>query len=299
MELANSLPKCVGDDADHWRRASRAPATEDPAGSGDPIEAVLRAAIENLGSALGTYQSNCSTGEVHLYGDDRALWTALSPLVGGALHEVAVSGQELAAFGATRGELYVLLGELQKRQLSVRLLCPPCTLMPTRIRSQLSELSRGGVDIRVARRLGFSVAVIDGRFLALGGQHSPQGAAVPRVIIREPALARAVRELLVRVHSGARPIDGFLRYESSDKAELMVAILASLSMGSKDASAARDLGLSVRTYRRRVADALSWLEVGSRFEAGVRAAELGLVKSGADEQGRAGHLALAQPHPPA
>jgi hypothetical protein len=34
--------------------------------------------------------------------------------------------------------------------------------------------------------------------------------------------------------------------------------------------------MSVRTYRRRVAELLDILDAGSRFQAGVRAGELGL-----------------------
>ena len=42
-------------------------------------------------------------------------------------------------------------------------------------------------------------------------------------------------------------------------------------------AAARRLGTSLRTYRRRVAELMAALEAGSRFQAGVRAGELGLA----------------------
>ena len=44
-----------------------------------------------------------------------------------------------------------------------------------------------------------------------------------------------------------------------------------------DEAAARRLGTSLRTYRRRVAEPMAVLEAGSRFQAGVRAGELGLA----------------------
>jgi hypothetical protein len=44
--------------------------------------------------------------------------------------------------------------------------------------------------------------------------------------------------------------------------------------GLSGGSAARRLGASLRTYRRRVAD----LEADSRFQAGLRAGELGLPR---------------------
>ena len=54
-------------------------------------------------------------------------------------------------------------------------------------------------------------------------------------------------------------------------------VLDLLGQGVKDESAARTLGLGVRTYRRRVAELMDALGAESRFQAGVRARELGLV----------------------
>jgi DNA-binding NarL/FixJ family response regulator len=48
--------------------------------------------------------------------------------------------------------------------------------------------------------------------------------------------------------------------------------------GVTDQSAARQLGLSLRTYRRRVADLLAELDADSRFQAGLRAGELGICR---------------------
>jgi DNA-binding NarL/FixJ family response regulator len=50
-----------------------------------------------------------------------------------------------------------------------------------------------------------------------------------------------------------------------------------LGAGLKDETAARELGLSLRTYRRRVADLMAALGADSRFQAGLRARELGLT----------------------
>ena len=44
-----------------------------------------------------------------------------------------------------------------------------------------------------------------------------------------------------------------------------------------DETAARRLTLSLRTYRRRVAELMRTLDADSRFQAGVRAGELGLT----------------------
>jgi DNA-binding NarL/FixJ family response regulator len=54
-------------------------------------------------------------------------------------------------------------------------------------------------------------------------------------------------------------------------------ILELLATGCKDETAARTLDLGVRTYRRRVAELMTALDASSRFQAGARARELGLI----------------------
>ncbi|WP_327351221.1 helix-turn-helix transcriptional regulator [Streptomyces sp. NBC_01304] len=60
-----------------------------------------------------------------------------------------------------------------------------------------------------------------------------------------------------------------------DPAQLQV--LRMLGSGMKDDAAARQMNVSVRTYRRHVATILRALGVSTRFEAGLSAAELGLL----------------------
>ncbi|MEK8171065.1 LuxR C-terminal-related transcriptional regulator [Streptomyces sp. M19] len=55
-------------------------------------------------------------------------------------------------------------------------------------------------------------------------------------------------------------------------------VLTLMGEGYKDDAAARKLGLSVRTYRRYVADIMRDLGVDSRFQAGVRAVRSGLME---------------------
>jgi DNA-binding CsgD family transcriptional regulator len=57
-------------------------------------------------------------------------------------------------------------------------------------------------------------------------------------------------------------------------------ILHQLCLGAKDVSAARMLGISVRTYRRHVTAVCVRLDASTRFEAGVKAAMAGLIGPG-------------------
>ncbi|MFD0383713.1 helix-turn-helix transcriptional regulator [Streptomyces stramineus] len=57
-------------------------------------------------------------------------------------------------------------------------------------------------------------------------------------------------------------------------------ILRLLGEGYTDEAAARELDISVRTYRRRVADIMRLLGARSRFQAGVHASGIGLLPGG-------------------
>lgn len=61
--------------------------------------------------------------------------------------------------------------------------------------------------------------------------------------------------------------------------EHLMPILQQLLTGATDHTASRLLGLSPRTYSRRVSELLEFLGVASRFQAGVEAARRGLVSS--------------------
>lgn len=63
-------------------------------------------------------------------------------------------------------------------------------------------------------------------------------------------------------------------------------ILECLRDGQIDDVAARKLRVSLRTYRRHVAQIMEALGARSRFQAGVRAVELGLLKSESETRGR-------------
>jgi DNA-binding NarL/FixJ family response regulator len=54
-------------------------------------------------------------------------------------------------------------------------------------------------------------------------------------------------------------------------------LLEQLTRGAKDEQIARELGLSLRTVRRRVAEVLGELGADSRFQAGVEAVRRGWI----------------------
>ncbi|MFI6996899.1 hypothetical protein [Nocardia sp. NPDC050175] len=66
---------------------------------------------------------------------------------------------------------------------------------------------------------------------------------------------------------------------------LTVAVVTAMNAGLKDEAAARRLSVSLRTYRRYVAEVMTSLGVATRFQLGVRAAELGLLSEPRADRG--------------
>jgi DNA-binding NarL/FixJ family response regulator len=139
----------------------------------------------------------------------------------------------------------------------------------------LAEINRQGVRVRIyPGQLAHETIIIDRRVAILAG---PAGAG-PRSfsVVRAPDVVAAVRALYQATWESATDLTDALATTPPAVDEEGLGILRLLGAGRKDESAARELGMSVRTYRRRVADLMVLLGADSRFQAGVRARTLGL-----------------------
>ncbi|MFG1711923.1 hypothetical protein [Micromonospora sp. NPDC049203] len=130
------------------------------------------------------------------------------------------------------------------------------------------------VDRRLPR-----FAVLDGEMVLLRSDHH----RVPRfLIVRESHVVRSMATLFDAMFERAVDLSVAARFtgqsgEASDTENWFVRVLTMLDAGYTDETAARKLGVSVRTYRRYVAETMAQLDVSSRFQAGVRAATLNLI----------------------
>jgi hypothetical protein len=129
---------------------------------------------------------------------------------------------------------------------------------------------RAGGEARVVDAVPLKVSVIDRRtaLLPLNALVLAEGFQ----IVRDPSVVSA----LVAVHrtlwdEGAEP-EGI---ERDLPPPHLAGILPALASGAPDEVAASRLGLSARTYSRRVAELLTLLGVRNRFQAGAEAARRG------------------------
>ncbi|WP_027945882.1 response regulator transcription factor [Amycolatopsis taiwanensis] len=116
--------------------------------------------------------------------------------------------------------------------------------------------------------------IIDRRFAILAGnvRDGRRGYGV----VSEPALVQNVASLFEAAWRSATDLAVY-DAQHAELCELAPRVLELLASGCKDETAARQVGLGVRTYRRRVAELMNALGAESRFQAGARARDLGLI----------------------
>ena len=159
---------------------------------------------------------------------------------------------------------------------TVRKLMSPLVLANEAQRAHLLRLDAAGSQVRISSApLPHETIILDRRVAILAGQPSPLGREY--TVTTSPVLVGGVYSLFTAAWEAATDLGAYLRGEVPELAPEAREILRALGAGLTDEAAARRLGTSLRTYRRRVAELMAALEAGSRFQAGVRASEHGLA----------------------
>ncbi|OUC93374.1 LuxR family transcriptional regulator [Streptosporangium minutum] len=161
--------------------------------------------------------------------------------------------------------------------LTSRKLLSPVALAEEEARAHLRLVRSKGALVRISGSpLPHETILIDRRVMILAGRETPTGREY--TVTTSQILVDGVHSLFRAIWDSAVDLDTYLR---SDVPQLDAdgrMILEALGSGLTDESAAKRLGVSLRTYRRRVAELMASLEAGSRFQAGLRAGELGLPR---------------------
>ena len=135
----------------------------------------------------------------------------------------------------------------------------------------LTEFAAAGAKVRVAHRVTHRTVIIDRRLVLVAVHNDTM--KVPFLLIKEPALVHNFRDQFAATWRSAHSVG--VGPEDSLADETVREILAILSSGVTDDVAARQLGVSARTVRRRMAAVLDLLGASSRFEAGAKAVQSG------------------------
>ncbi|MET7937769.1 DNA-binding response regulator [Streptomyces sp. NPDC005322] len=129
-------------------------------------------------------------------------------------------------------------------------------------------------QVRIAAVPLPTAVIADGR-TALVCTETAQGRQTS--VVLDPVVVATMHGMFGSIWGGAVPAARPLDFGNRARTEMVRRVLARLRDGVTDEAAARDLAISVRTYRRYVTGILELLAANSRFQAGVRATELGIL----------------------
>jgi DNA-binding NarL/FixJ family response regulator len=163
------------------------------------------------------------------------------------------------------------------RGVVVRKLYTSAALLDEEQRRHLAGLAGVGAQVRISgSALPHETIIVDQRAMVLAG-------AVVRgerefTVTTSRTLIEGVYALFDAAWAAAADLAGYLDRPVPHLDPQGREILRALASGRTDEAAARHLGLSLRTYRRRVADLMRLLDAESRFQAGVTAGRFGLTQ---------------------
>ncbi|MET8980877.1 hypothetical protein ABZX85_35275 [Streptomyces sp. NPDC004539] len=135
-----------------------------------------------------------------------------------------------------------------------------------------AELIRHGAQVRLLDGEFQRVLIADRETALVQAERD----SVPGgVLVEQGALAGVLLSFFDLCWSKALDATTLLEPVLLDATHLKV--LQAMARADKDEVGARELGVSVRTYRGRVAELLKLLQAATRFQAALRAKELGLI----------------------
>ncbi|HWD01122.1 MAG TPA: DNA-binding response regulator [Amycolatopsis sp.] len=158
--------------------------------------------------------------------------------------------------------------------LRVRKIYLPQVLLDPSSATHLLALRDAGAQIRISEREINETIILDGRLAILATEATPDGRAF--TVLQRPDLVNGIASLFEAAWRSATDVLAF-EARFAELRQHTPRLLDLLSSGCTDETAAREMGVGLRTYRRYVAELMAALGASSRFQAGTLAKEAGLL----------------------
>jgi len=154
-------------------------------------------------------------------------------------------------------------------------------LYPARILEEapqvLWERAEAGENVRILAELPCRLAVVGSSVAMLADRLDPLAEPGAHLVVRQPSIVGALRAMFETLWEKGMAVPGLGGRGPQHDSLAQGLLLDMLAAGAKDEQVSRELGLSLRTVRRRVAGLLDELGADSRFQAGVEAVRRGWV----------------------
>jgi DNA-binding CsgD family transcriptional regulator len=143
-------------------------------------------------------------------------------------------------------------------------------------RSYVTQVQAAGARVRTTAEAFERLIIFDEAVAFVPTSRS--GADAPgAALVTEPVLLGYMTRVFENVWSAASPFDAAEATSPETIDEVRSTILRLMALGMKDDVIARRVGMATRTVRRYITTMMEELAATSRFQAGVKAAQLGLV----------------------
>jgi DNA-binding CsgD family transcriptional regulator len=164
---------------------------------------------------------------------------------------------------------------LSQRNLRRRAIYSRRLASTPRFLGYLDDLIRGGCELRVAPSVPIQMVISDGQraVVPLDPRDSHAGA----VVIDGELFVQALVNVFDHCWQDSVRFEPVPEQESPELTEQERSVLEMLAVGTKDAKIARNLGVSLRTVSRIINGLMRRLGADSRFQAGIRAKQIGWV----------------------
>lgn len=159
------------------------------------------------------------------------------------------------------------------RGVDVRVVYPAETARKPAFLQYLSDFANAGAAVRISAKVPHRIVVSDRR-TAVVPVH-PEHPSRAALVMREPVVVASVCAQFTTLWRTAWPVG--VSVKNGLDVDLIRDTLTALATWPTDETAARHLGTSVRTLRRRIAAIMELLGASSRFEAGLKAQEGGWI----------------------
>jgi sugar-specific transcriptional regulator TrmB len=161
-----------------------------------------------------------------------------------------------------------------RRGVDMRIIYDAAVLRSERNRTFLRHRVTAGTRIRLRRGPLQRLIIMDERVAVVPADHADGQSGA--VIVQQAGLLHGLLELFRQSWDSAQDLQLTDRGEP-EPAQDDQAVLDLLSSGMTDEMAAKQVGISVRHFRRRVARLMDRLQADSRFQAGAAAARRGWI----------------------
>jgi len=207
-------------------------------------------------------------------GDPEEIRARVTSVVGKARHDVVAllpgRRQEVAGLMLRSS----LAEGLRARGVRVAAVHPYRTRTDAVVAGHVRRMTALGCEIRVAPTLPVCLLITDGDSALLPSVPGDR-CGTGGILVHHPAVVGALQVLFEEVWRTAQPFGEPPHRDGNGLTGIERELLELLARGLTDEAAGRKLGVSLRTVRRMMADLTTRLGATSRFQAGLRAHELG------------------------